>query len=351
MAVVTEYLFQLIAKQVEDQGLVVWYDPEQAYGAAAAELALPKTTVARYDGSFFSLRHEIDHLLNDGQPPGWSSTCRLSADRDPQRPDRTWRLPGSSCSPGQQPPTCNTRLSVVARNALKPILGDDQVAEIERQVEAGKLSLADLNALADKGKDISTGVLTLIFGSANPQEVALAFLHGDQHDAEIEKKSAQKELRNLLQVSFDIELPAVDTLAELRERLARHVLLTDLIAGLEQARAIRRCRRSRWRPRRAASMPACDWPEPGGTAGTCGTATWPRPTRSSRSSPSASLTSTRRTAQGERDLPVPSSGRCCGMSKANCSKRPTPTLLQLADVPAVPLLGRGRCRRSRLAGR
>jgi hypothetical protein len=90
--------------------------------------------------------------------------------------------------PRQQPPTCNTRLSVVGRNALKPILGEDQVAEIERQVESGKLSLNDLNALADKGKDISTGILTLIFGSANPQEVALAFLPGDEYDEEIGKK-------------------------------------------------------------------------------------------------------------------------------------------------------------------
>jgi hypothetical protein len=35
MAVVTEYLIQLIAKQVEDRGLVVWYDPEQAFAAAS----------------------------------------------------------------------------------------------------------------------------------------------------------------------------------------------------------------------------------------------------------------------------------------------------------------------------
>ena len=97
---------------------------------------------------------------------------------------------GVIMQPRQQPPACNTRLSVVARNALKPILGEDQVAEIERQVEAGKLSLADLDSLADKGKDISTGVLTLIFGSANPQEVALAFLHSDQYDEEIGKKEA-----------------------------------------------------------------------------------------------------------------------------------------------------------------
>jgi hypothetical protein len=29
--VVTNYLVGLIAKQVDDKGLVVWYDPEQAY--------------------------------------------------------------------------------------------------------------------------------------------------------------------------------------------------------------------------------------------------------------------------------------------------------------------------------
>jgi hypothetical protein len=121
----------------------------------------------------------------------------------------------------------------VARNALKPLLGEDQVAEIERQVEAGKLSLADLNALADKGKDISTGVLTLIFGSANPQEVALAFLHDDRHDHDIGKKEAQKELRHLLQISFDIELPATEALANWRVRFGRHVLLSEWFAALK----------------------------------------------------------------------------------------------------------------------
>jgi hypothetical protein len=118
--------------------------------------------------------------------------------------------------------------------SLAGMLGEDQVAEIERQVEAGKLSLANLDSLADKGKDISTGLLTLIFGSANPQEVALAFLHSGQHDEEIGKKEAQKELRHLLQVSFDIELPAAEALSNWRVRLGRHVLLTDLFTALKK---------------------------------------------------------------------------------------------------------------------
>ena len=194
---------------------------------------LPNTTVARYDGSFLKLRKEIDHLLNDGQPP------RLVVYVPIERTETHSALIELDCAgvimqPRQQPPACNTRLSVVARNALKPILGEDQVAEIERQVEAGKLSLADLNSLAEQGNDISTGVLTLIFGSANPQEVALAFLHSDQHDEEIGKKEAEKELRHLLQVSFDIELPAAEALSNWRVRLGRHVLLTDLFAALKK---------------------------------------------------------------------------------------------------------------------
>jgi hypothetical protein len=231
VAVVTDYLFQLIAKQVEDRGLVVWYDPGTAYEVAAAELALPKTTIVRYNGSFFRLRREIDDLLNDGQAP------RLVV-YVPMLQEETHgalielEAAGAVMRPGQQPPNKNTKLTVIARNALRPILGDEQVSELERQVDSGKLSLADLNALAEKGKDISTGILSLIFGTANPQEVALAVLHDQHHDAEIEKKAAQNELRNLLQVSFDIELPGSTTLANLRERLARHVLLTDLISVL-----------------------------------------------------------------------------------------------------------------------
>ena len=233
MAIVTEYLVQLIGKQVDEKGLVVWYDPEQAYSKVAGELSLPNTTVARYDGSFLKLRHEIDHLLNGGQPP------RLVVYVPMEKTETNSALIELDCAgcimqPRQQPPACNTRLSLVARNSLKPILGEDQVVEIERQVEAGKLSLADLDSLADKGKDISTGVLMLIFGSANPQEVALAFLRSEQYDEEIGKKEAEKELCHLLQVGFDIELSATEALSNWRIRLGRHVLLTDLFTALKK---------------------------------------------------------------------------------------------------------------------
>jgi hypothetical protein len=36
VGVVTEYLIQLLAKQAEDRGLAVWYDPEHAYPETSA---------------------------------------------------------------------------------------------------------------------------------------------------------------------------------------------------------------------------------------------------------------------------------------------------------------------------
>ena len=43
--VVTKHVIELIARQVQDYSLVVWYDPENAYTAEVAALAIPQTQV------------------------------------------------------------------------------------------------------------------------------------------------------------------------------------------------------------------------------------------------------------------------------------------------------------------
>ena len=229
MGIVTNHLIQLVARQVEDAGLVVWYDPELAYTAVAEQFKLPRTTVARYTDSFLSLRRDVDGLLNGEHPPRlvvYVPRAREQTDAALIELD----VAGCVMQPRQQPPSCNTRLSVVARNALRPVLGEEQVVEIERQVELGKLSLADLDSLAEQGQEISTGSLRLVFGTANPLEVGLAFLRGPALDEAIARKEAQRELQHLLQVAFDIELPAETPLADWRTRLGRHLLLTEFLS-------------------------------------------------------------------------------------------------------------------------
>src|SRR5271157_2347568 len=225
---VTHALWQQVAKQVEDHGLVVWYDPEGHYASVASRLSIAKTTVVCYNGSFLQLRREIGPLLNDLHPP------RLVVYVPMEQAGTDHALieleaAGVVVQPGQQPPNRNTRLSLVARNALRPLRGEADAAEIEKQVEAGKLNLADLDAI---GKKKDSGVLSVIFGTSNAHEVALSFVAGSRLDIEIEKKSARKELADLLHSIVEIDLPDNIPLPEMRDRLARHIMLTDLVVGL-----------------------------------------------------------------------------------------------------------------------
>jgi hypothetical protein len=234
--VVNNYLIGQLARQVEDNGLVVWYDPTGVYAEVADALELPNTTVLRYTDSFLQLRWEIDQrqLMDGEQPPRLVVYVPL-AQEETHRALAELEAAGVVMQPGQQPPARNTRLGVIARNALKSILGDETAAEVEKQAEAGKLSLADLNALAEKGGAISQGILSLVFGTANPQEVGLVFLASDSHDTEIGKRKAEGELADMLRHAYACEIAADDSLEAMRTRLSRHVLVTDLLAGLGEA--------------------------------------------------------------------------------------------------------------------
>lgn len=234
MGLITNHLRSILARQVDDHGIVVWYDPEGHYREVTEHLTIPDTTIARYDGSFFALRHAIEPLMNGLEPP----RLLIYVPLDPAATHNALievEAAGVTMKPGQQPPARNTRLTIIARHALKPILGDEQVAAIEKQVDRGQLSLADLDALADRGEALTKGVVSLIFGTGNPQEVALAFLASDRHDADIVGKGAAAELAALLHSAFEADLPGGETVEALRARLARHVLATDLMAGIAGA--------------------------------------------------------------------------------------------------------------------
>ncbi len=148
MGKVSNYLINAITKQVETSGLVVWYDPEVHYQDIAQDLILPGTTIARYTDSFFDLRHEIEPLLGILEPPRLVIYVPLSQG-ETHNALVECEAAGVVMKPGQQPPARNTRLSLIARNSLKSHMTDEAIVSIEKQVEAGKLSLTDLDKLAE----------------------------------------------------------------------------------------------------------------------------------------------------------------------------------------------------------
>lgn len=233
MGKVTEYLLKTIEEQINKHKLVVWYDPAQHYSELADELNLPEVTMARYKGSFIGLRYEIDALLEDNDPPRVLIYV-------PMAKEATYNAlveletAGIILKPGQQPPECNTRLSYIAANALRARLGAARAADIEKQVEAGQLNLTELDHLAEQEEVITSGVLSVIYQSVNANQIALTFLDSTQRDETITGRNAQGELLGLLRQAFEIELPAEKSLAAWRSQLARYILLTEFISGLQE---------------------------------------------------------------------------------------------------------------------
>ncbi len=231
MGTVVNHLRDLIAAQVAAAGIVVWYDTDGSYAEVVDALSLQDVRFVRYEDSFYALRAEIDDLLDGEEPPRLLVYVPLDP-ADTHHALAELEAAGVVMRPGQQPPARNTRLALVVRNALRPILGEEQADAIAKEVERGKLSLAEVEGLAERTDVGKTAVLSSIFGTASAGEMALAFLSSDAHDAALQEKGALQELANALGVHVGAEFAGADVPAELRSRLVQHVLATDLAVSL-----------------------------------------------------------------------------------------------------------------------
>jgi PglZ domain len=233
MGIVTDYLTDMIKKQVDNYKLVVWFDPKGDYKEFVEQLVIPETTIVRYEESFFALRHEIEPFIDDAtEPPRLLIYVPLDEKKTQNALIEVTTM-GVTMMPAHPSLPSNTRLSLIARNALKPVLGEKSALSIESQVQEGNLSLAELDKLAERGEGITKSVVSIVFGTSDAKEVALSFLNSDSYDKEIKRKGADTELTILLYEAFDIEIIEDEALEEFRLRIARYILSTDLIVHLQ----------------------------------------------------------------------------------------------------------------------
>lgn len=237
MLPVTETLLNLVGKQVEAHGTVVWFDPERWYLDLARTLepgVVAGAAVHRYDperGSVW-LRRQLESTWGERTDPPRLLIYVPLGQAETHHALVEFEVAGAVLRPGQQPPERNTALAAVARRALGAVFPPAALEEIVAQVEAGQLSLAELDQLAEKGAEAQTGAMAVIFGTGNVAEIALRFLSDPALDSEIEARQALASLAGLLSDALGVALPAEQGPAPLRAQLARQVLVTDLIEPL-----------------------------------------------------------------------------------------------------------------------
>jgi hypothetical protein len=246
MGKVTDHLLTLIAKQVDDKGIVVWYDPEKAYTKIIEKLSVPETTVLSFEDSFFRLREQIEPFLefvDDSEKPKHDCTVppRLIVYIPVNRNDTRYALvevemAGIVLEPGAHPWQRNTRLRVIAEQVFKKIAPDSAV-DIARQVEEGILTLEELDKLSIEVEGIATGTVKIIFGTASAVDVALDFAASTEHDKAILAKQAMPELAGLFHSDLGIEIAPEANPVTARKTLWRAILMTELLSALpEEAR-------------------------------------------------------------------------------------------------------------------
>lgn len=239
MGLVTEALFDLLRRQIELHGTVVWYDPQHSYLDVARRLPAVAATklagadVHRYEPErgFFWLRKQLEPVwAGPISPPRLLIYVPLLQD-DTQEALIEFEVAGATLRPGQQPPEQNTALAAVARQALAPSLPAAALEKVVAQVEAGQLSLAELDDLAERRVQVQTGAIAVIFGTGNATEVALRFLADPSLDEKIKARQAADSLSTMLSDALGMPFPVEQGAAglrALRAQLARQVLVTDL---------------------------------------------------------------------------------------------------------------------------
>src|SRR5439155_1741149 len=198
------------------------------------ELEIPDTKIALHRDSFFDLRYEIEPLLENFERPRLIVYVPLEAEETDHALAEV-EAAGVILRPGQQPPTRNTRLSVIAKNALRTTVREEAVVGLEKQIERKQLTLADLDHVAEQGAGVAKGVISIVFGTNNPTEVALKFVASENRDTEIQAKGALDELNQVLHGTFGVESKYDEAITDLRTRFSRYLLATDLVTHLKGA--------------------------------------------------------------------------------------------------------------------
>lgn len=243
MGKLSDRIRSMIARQVKNRGIVVWYDPEKAYTGLVQNLDIPETTVLLYTDSFFRLRHELELHLEfvtaEGKPKdGCGVAPNVVVYVPMERGETSFALieaetAGVVVEPGAEAPEKNSRLRVQAESFFLEV-APEKAAHLARQVEEGLLTLEDLDRISEEVGSITSGALKLVFGAASPIESVIEFASGSGKDAKISEKKALGELQSLVQSELGLDFGDTSSPEEARHTLRRMILLAEFTAAIPE---------------------------------------------------------------------------------------------------------------------
>ena len=231
MGVISEAIEKLVGEYLRDCGLVLWFDPERHYETVVRYLRAGEGHLLVFDGSFYKLRLEVEPFLRGLDPPKLLVYLPVSWE-EAQEPLAEMLAMGVDLRPGVSG-NRNTRLAVIARRALKGRVPDAMLDDLDRQIEQGGLTLAELEELALDGESTSLPTaLTVHFGTALIGEAALNFLARPEGDAELTARKSLPDWARALSTHYGITADSNVSASSLRTDLSRQALTCELVSSV-----------------------------------------------------------------------------------------------------------------------
>src|SRR5207247_1735608 len=112
---------------------------------------------------------------------------------------------GTTVRPGEKG-LANTRLSVIARRALKGFVPETRLERLDKEIEENKLQLVELEELAQGGDPSLSTALGLIYETQQVEDAALSFLTGPDRDKHVKEKNAFGDLIEIFQRAYEAPL-------------------------------------------------------------------------------------------------------------------------------------------------
>lgn len=221
---VTSHVAEHLTRQLQEHGVVVWYDPEGAFQPVFDALDGPERGLTKLalHGSYFALRaaaEPVTRTLRGGQAGGARLLVYVPNEPLPPLEDVLYPI---ECLGVR----VRLTLAEAARQALAGVVPDKALRE---WLALPGVTLALLDARA--GSESRIGALTAVFGDVLPMELAFQFLRDGAHAKAVAKHKLEPALTGVLAQTFGAALAAGDA-ASMRGQFARRVLLTEFLADL-----------------------------------------------------------------------------------------------------------------------
>ena len=226
-------LNKIVQKNLDEFGIVIWYDPKESYRSFIEKLSID-VPVLIYHGSYFEIRHQLEPYLEGRERQKVLVYIPMDhiESASPLIEAECW---GTILKPGG-PTGKNTRLEIIARNALGEIFGIEEIANLEKSIQQGTLTLDDLDTLTETHQETGkAGSLAIIFPNSVPVDIILNFLADQSFDEKIIQKIAFDEFRSFVSAHTGFESDTSD-LQEFRRDLSRYILISDFLAKIKESK-------------------------------------------------------------------------------------------------------------------